>query len=268
MKRLTVALGLYGLLAGVGAAEGDYQHLLELYRARRWTEAIVLVKRLIAEVPEPTVLESIATTTEATEMLRQPEWPEIQAAYFARLDAAMAAQPEIPFEIQCRAIKDQWARFSFTAKPDGPSYANLDRENSQRLKEIVAQQGWPRQSVWGERPAQAAWILLQHSPDPEFQAEMLPLLEKLLPEKECSAPGYALLYDRVQLRHGRPHRYGSQVQKVDGKWQPVPPLQDPERLDTLRAEMGLPPIAEYLQTIARMYDLPKSPPSRGLFQSE
>ena len=212
MKRLAVVISLYALLTGASTAEGHYQHLLELYRTRRWPEAIVLVKRLIAEYPEPTRLESIATTAEATELLRQPEWPGIQAAYFARLDDAMAANPEIPFEIECRAIKDQWARFTFTAKPDGPSFAELDRDNSQRLKEIVAQQGWPRKSVWGERPSQAAWILLQHSPDPEFQAEMLPLLEKLLPEKECSAPGYALLYDRVQLRHGRPQRYGSQVQ--------------------------------------------------------
>jgi len=265
MRKL-VLLCIWGLLVGLGPAEGDYQRLLTLYRAERWPDAIVLVKRLIAEYPEPTSLQSIATAPEATGLLRQPEWPEIQAAYFARLDGALAAQPGIPFEIECRAIKDQWARFALIANPKGPSYLELDRDNSQRLKEIVAQQGWPRKSVWGERPAQAAWILLQHSPDPEFQAEMLPLLEKLVPEKECSPSGYALLYDRVQLRHGRPQRYGSQVQKVDGKWQPVPPLQEPERLDALRAEMGMPPIAEYLQMIVQMYDKPKA--SRGWFQSQ
>lgn len=77
---------------------------------------------------------------------------------------------------------------------------------------------------------------------------------------ECSAPNYALLYDRVQIRHGRPQRYGSQVEKVDGVWKPLH-LEDPEHLDALRARMQLPPISEYLEQICKTYDLP----GRGWF---
>jgi len=242
--------------SSAGWAEGNYQRLLELSRARRWGEAVALIRTLIADYPEPTHLQSIANSPEVTELLRLPEWPSLQAAYFDRLDAEVGKRNSVPYEFECRGIKEQWARFTHIANPDQPFPTQLDLENTARLKEVVAQQGWPRKSTWGEGPAQAAWMILQHSPDTEFQAEMLPMLAGLLPEKECSASGYALLYDRVQLRHGRPQRFGSQVRKVDGRWEPVPPLQEPERLDALRSEMGLPPMADYLKQIEKMYDLP------------
>ena len=253
------------LLSAPLAADVPFARLKELWGQQRWREAEQLLRQTIAEHPEPTDLEAIANFSEAKEMLRQADWPEVQAAYFARLDQAMAARPgEIAYEIQCRGIKEQWARFYVIANGSdfGPVTA-LDEENTARLKEIVAAQGWPRKSVWGERPALAAWLILQHSPDTEFQAEMLPLLEKRLQEKELDGPYFALLYDRVQMRHNRPQRYGSQVRKKpDGGWEPVPPLEDPEHLDALRAGVGLQPIADYLTSIAKLYD---KPAARGWF---
>lgn len=247
------------------SAEGTLAHLKELWAQQRWAEAETLLRQTIAEHPEPTDLEAVANMSEAREMLRQQDWPEVQAAYFNRLDKAMAARSgDLPYEIHCRGIKEQWARFYVIANGSdfGPVQA-LDEDNTARLKEIVAAQGWPRKSLWGERPALAAWLILQHSPDTEFQAEMLPLLEKRLQEKELDGPYFALLYDRVQMRHGHPQRYGSQVRKkAEGGWEPVPPLENPDKLDALRASVGLPPIADYLTSVAKMYD---KPAARGWF---
>lgn len=261
---LTRLLLLLALTAGV-RAEGRLDALKDLWKQGHWTEAEQLVRQAIAEHPEPTDLESIAAFSEGYEMLRLPDWPATQAAYFERLDRAAAARPEdLPYEFQCRGIKEQWARSYYIANgSDFAPVAKIDEDNTARLKEMVARQGWPRQSVWGKRPALAAWMILQHTPDYEFQAEMLPVLEKLVGEKELDGPYYALLYDRVQLRHNRPQRYGSQVRKrPDGGWEPSPPLEDPEQLDTLRAGVGLQPIADYLREVAKMYNQPSR---RGWF---
>lgn len=246
-------------LTACAPCEGRLEHLKDLWKRGRWSQAQQAVRQSIAEHPEPTDLESIAAFTEGYEMFRLPDWPETQAAYFARLDRAAAARPDdIAYEFHCRGIKEQWARSYVIANSAAFTQVTaLDQANTARLKEIVAQQGWPRRSVWGPRPALAAWMILQHTPDYEFQAEMLPVMEKMVAEKEVDGPYYALLYDRVQRRHDRPQRYGSQVQKkADGSWEPAPPLEDPDRLDQLRASVGLQPIADYLRQIARMYNPP------------
>ncbi len=255
LTRLLLVLALSAYLP----AKGRLDRLRELWHRSAWAEAEQLVRETIAEHPEPTDLESIAGFSEGYEMLRLPSWPETQAAYFARLDRALAARPrDIPYEFHCRGIKEQWARSTAIAnRSDFAQVAALDEANTARLKEIVAEQGWPRRSVWGIRPALAAWMILQHTPDYEFQAEMLPVMEKMVGQKELDAPYYALLYDRVQLRNDRPQRYGSQLRKKpDGSWEPAPPLEDADQLDVLRASVGLQPIAEYLHEISKIYDQP------------
>ena len=230
--------------------------LREMCSQGRLDEAVAEVRRLVAETEDPIVIGSIANSPESRELLRRPEWPALQETYFARLDAASAQRHDLGYEFICRGIKDQWMRFYVIANPgQALSFAEIDKDNIARLKAVVAEQGWPRQSVWGRQAANSAWMILQHSPDTEFQAQMLPLMEKLLAEKECSGPEYALLYDRVQLRHGKPQRYGSQVARnSEGHWEPAEPLEDPDHLDERRAAVGLNPIDEYLEGCARMYD--------------
>jgi hypothetical protein len=244
------------------AAEVTSARLKELCAQQRWAEAEGLVRVAIASHEEPTDLEGIAQNRE---LLRQPGWPQLEAAYFARLDEAAAARAgDLPYEFLCRGIKEQWARFRVTATDgDFAPVTALDDQNTARLKEVVAARGWPRKSEWGERPALSAWLIVQHSPDSEFQASMLPLIEQRMQEGELGGSYFALLYDRVRLHQGRAQRYGSQVRKrADGTWEPVPPLEEPERLDALRASVGLQPIADYLRSVARMYD---KPAARGWF---
>jgi hypothetical protein len=52
------------------------------------------------------------------------------------------------------------------------------------------------------------------------------------------------------VREGLPQRYGTQLQKSDDGWEPLPTL-DPEDLDARRQNVGLEPIAEYLDGARR-----------------
>jgi hypothetical protein len=65
------------------------------------------------------------------------------------------------------------------------------------------------------------------------------------------------LTDRVSMKESGTQVYGTQVQQVDGKWQPQP-LVDPEAVDKLRAEVGLPPLAQYLEMVKKMYSAQSS----------
>jgi len=54
---------------------------------------------------------------------------------------------------------------------------NIDQHNTERLKQIVAEHGWPGRSLVGEDGADAAWLLAQHADrDLAFQKQCLDLL--------------------------------------------------------------------------------------------
>ena len=97
----------------------------------------------------------------------------------------------------------------------------------------------------GEDAALAAFLMVQHADrDPDFQKKCLPLLEAAVQATEASGSHYAYLTDRVLLAEGKPQRYGSQFQTVDGKSVPLP-LEDPDNVDARRQAVGLRPMAEY-----------------------
>jgi hypothetical protein len=87
---------------------------------------------------------------------------------------------ELRAELLARADRDQAAWGSLPAEPDMEQWERLvepvDRANTARLREIVAEHGWPGHRLVGEEAAHAAWLLAQHAP-PQFQEQCLPLLE-------------------------------------------------------------------------------------------
>jgi hypothetical protein len=73
-----------------------------------------------------------------------------------------------------------------------------------------------------------------------------------LPKDEVSRSNYAYLTDRVLLAEGKKQLYGTQFIFSNGKWRPRP-IQDEANVDKRRAEIGLPPLAEYAKIIEQQY---------------
>ena len=128
---------------------------------------------------------------------------------------------------------------------DGPAVAKIDEENRTRLKKIVEQYGWPTITMVGKDGAFAAWLLVQHSDaDPQFQATALKLMEPLLEKREALRENYAYLFDRLN----RPQRFGTQGScKSKGLWAPRE-IENPAEVDRRRTEVGMQPLAEYIET--------------------
>ncbi len=122
----------------------------------------------------------------------------------------------------------------------------VDRENTARLAEILAEHGWPGRTLVGEEAERAAWLLAQHADrDPEIQREALALLDRAVAAGDADPQHLAYLTDRVAMHEGRPQRYGTQFRTVGPDAEPFP-IEDPEQLDDRRASVGLPPFDEYL----------------------
>ena len=104
----------------------------------------------------------------------------------------------------------------------------LDTDNSQWLKKIVGQHGWPGRTLVGSTGAHAAWLLIQHA-DQHLQKTCLDLMVQA-PAGEVEPADIAYLTDRVRLAEGKPQRYGTQVELKDGRWQ-ANNVENPAKLD-------------------------------------
>lgn len=130
-----------------------------------------------------------------------------------------------------------------------------DSARSLWLRRVVREHGWPTRAGMADSAAHVAWLILQHSPFYDWQGEMLPTLEQLAARGELPPPDLALFTDRVLVHRGQPQRYGTQFNVAGGRLVPAP-IADLPRLDARRAAVGLPPMADYVQMLGEMYQLP------------
>lgn len=128
-----------------------------------------------------------------------------------------------------------------------------DHRNTALLKAMVAAQGWPTVQQVGEPASDAAWLIVQHADDdPAFQLRALRLMAPLLTTAGVSRRNHAYLYDRVMLKIAGKQRFGTQTRCLEGKRVALP-LEDPARVDALRAEAGMGRLADHLAMLDRNY---------------
>jgi hypothetical protein len=124
---------------------------------------------------------------------------------------------------------------------------SLHIKNAARLREIIAEHGWPGRSLVGEDGVAAAWLILQHSiSEPEFMRGSVPLLEKSVAAGEAQAMHLAYLTDRIAFFEGRPQRYGTQWDVDQDGTHVLGDLESAERVDEWRKSVGLWSLSERL----------------------
>ncbi|HEX6355632.1 DUF6624 domain-containing protein [Actinophytocola sp.] len=156
--------------------------------------------------------------------------------------ADQVCEPALRAELLDMMAQDQYEQSpEYTGPWHGP-------ERTDRLREIIAEYGWPTFRLVGTDGATAAWVIAQHSDhDPAFQQKALKLMRAAARAGQADPIELAYLTDRVAVNTGRLQIYGTQVRCVDGAFAPAP-LVDPEHVDERRASVGLGPLQEYLDT--------------------
>lgn len=129
----------------------------------------------------------------------------------------------------------------------------LDQRNTDIMKKIITRFGWPVQSLVGKKGAHGAWLLIQHSPDHDFQGVCLDLLKKAVKLGEADAKDLAFLTDRVLIHQGKRQIYGTQFKgKGYGDWE-LFPVRDIKKLDIRRKKVGLESSAKNFRKIKARY---------------
>lgn len=120
-----------------------------------------------------------------------------------------------------------------------------DSINLKKVSAILDKKGWLGPNVVGGLGSNTLFLVIQHA-DLATQQKYLPVMRKAVSEGKAYPASLALLEDRVALGEGKKQKYGSQIgydPSTNSSY--VLPLEDADKVDEFRAEMGLGSISEY-----------------------
>ena len=171
-------------------------------------------------------------------------------------DSAAIGLPALRAELLLRRNEDQRMRAELVRQMNsgsgvdsafGARVVEMDRRNTEWMKAILAEHGWPGWASVGVDGSRAAWVLVQHADvDRDFQKRALGLLRTAVESDDASGRDLAFLTDRVRKADGLPQLYGTQTEVVDCQRVPYR-IEDPEGVDVRRARVGLRPLEEYVE---------------------
>ena len=127
----------------------------------------------------------------------------------------------------------------------------VERNDAKNIKIIdkILERGFPQ--GLSEESYKTIWIVIDHAPL-EKQEQYLPLVEQMATEDYVGLDEYAILYDRIAMGQNRPQRYGSQLVqfgRADAQKLYVWPVEDAEKLDSLRNSVAMSSFCDYLKRI-------------------
>ncbi len=112
-----------------------------------------------------------------------------------------------------------------------------DSLNLEATYDVLQAHGFPGKESVGNIASIAVFLVFQHA-DLDHQKRFLPQMEEAVAKGRIEPTYLAMLKDRIDVREGRPQKYGTQI-AADGK---LAPVLDAGRLNEWRSEVGLPPI--------------------------
>jgi hypothetical protein len=157
--------------------------------------------------------------------------------------------------------RDQAVRAELTAAGElnvayHPRLEEIHRTNTSRLRQIVAVFGWPGTALVGAKGAQAAWRIALHSiAEPSFMRQCRDSIERASDNGDVPRWQFAIIDDRIRVYEGRPQRYGTQLKPGPNGLEPHP-IENESRVNSMRMQAGLPPLA---QTLAQARQQPQPP---------
>ena len=130
----------------------------------------------------------------------------------------------------------------------------IDLKNGLRVQQIIDAYGWLGIDDIGEDANETLFLCIQHINELTVQTKYLPLLREAVKQGNAKGWHYAFLTDRILMNQGKPQVYGTQTITSNNKVFIVP-LENPDKVDELRKEIGLAPLNNYMQDFGSEWSL-------------
>ncbi|MEI8621632.1 hypothetical protein P4S66_12675 [Pseudoalteromonas sp. B129b] len=167
----------------------------------------------------------------------------------------------IEMEIEDQHIRNKIGEAGWQNPPKAllEQMMKIDESNTGKLKAIIKKHHWVTKDLVGVKGVEAAFLVIQHSPDVAFKVKMLPYLKQsYLNGEGVSGQQVALLTDRALIAQGKKQIYGTQADVSEGKVV-FSPIEDETNVDIRREEMNMPSLDFYLKIMEKMYGIKEHP---------
>lgn len=134
---------------------------------------------------------------------------------------------------------------------------SIDSYNQNIVFNILDSIGWP--SNLSEIANRGIFIVIDHS-KLDKQKKYLPMVKEASQKGLIEKGDYATLLDRILMKSNVKQIYGTQTITQNTQANQVIlyiwPIQEPEKIDSLRKSVNLPPIEEYIKLVSQIYKQP------------
>lgn len=166
----------------------------------------------------------------------------------------LAVKPvKVPCDSSQQILQDLLVRDQANRDHDAPD-PKIDWENQVKVVSIIENCGFPESGPEQKNSAFTIFMVIQHA-SADLRKKYFPQLQKATKEGLLDPSDLALMEDRMLTDEGKKQKYGSQVRSIgnSGRYEPCP-IEDPEHIDQIRAQVGLGPIREYMERFGIDWD--------------
>lgn len=192
----------------------------------------------------------------------------------ARVEAPAPAKPEKKLKEQLLklALKQRELLMKVVAKDqtkesDREKLHKVYENNTVKLCDILKTSGWPTAALVEREGVLAAFEILKSGGTFELQRDLLPVIVAVIKKDPSQKSDFAGLYDRLRVTAGMKQLFGTQAVSMSG-FLVLYPIEDPTKVDALRAEFGLAKLDLYIRGLEQTYGKPlvkaRQPPSSQL----
>ena len=128
-------------------------------------------------------------------------------------------------------------------KVNAEKYKKINKEVVDEFKKYIKNQGFPFKNLYGQDVYKAAVVLTLHA-DNNFLESIFEVIKKA-GEDKVDIKDKAYFIDRILVYKGKPQKYGTQFKVGAGGLMELYSIDDPDNVNTRRAELGLEPMEEY-----------------------
>ena len=192
----------------------------------------------------------------------------------ARVDSAQPAKPDKKLKEELLKMANKQHEL-LVQVVDKEQAKQSDREKLHKvygqhivkLCQILKTHGWPTTALVDREGVVAAFYILKNGGTYELQRDLLSVILAVIKKDPIQKQNFAGLFDRLRVSAGMKQFFGTQAVSRDG-FLILYPIEDHEKVNSRRAEFGLPELDLYIRELERTYGKPlikaRQPPTSQL----
>ncbi|MCT3733099.1 DUF6624 domain-containing protein [Elizabethkingia anophelis] len=145
-------------------------------------------------------------------------------------------------------LKKTYTDDSDLVKSASEKMKKIDLESVDIVTKIIDKYGWLGKDKIGKEANETLFLGIQHIDDLVVQSKYLPAIKDAVKKGNAEPWHLAFLTDRILMNQGKKQIYGTQkIITKNPETSYIIPLENPEKVDELRKEIGLDPLNDDLQ---------------------